>query len=61
VGVMSHSDVRQIAAENKCPAWMKARIFMTRELVTVTPEMTLRMPTFDGKKIENTNFSPYRT
>jgi CBS domain-containing protein len=42
VGVMSHSDVSdKVAAENKCPAWMKASDIMTRELVTVTPEMTL--------------------
>jgi CBS domain-containing protein len=42
VGVISHSDVSdKVAAENKCPAWMKASDIMTRELVTVTPEMTL--------------------
>ncbi len=41
-GVISHSDVSdKVAAENKCPAWMKASDIMTRELVTVTPEMTL--------------------
>jgi CBS domain-containing protein len=41
-GVISHSDVSdKVAAENKCPAWMKASEIMTRELVTVTPEMTL--------------------
>jgi CBS domain-containing protein len=42
VGVISHSDVSdKVAAENKCPAWMKASDIMTRELVTVTPEVTL--------------------
>lgn len=42
VGVISHSDVSdKVAAENKCPAWMKAADIMTRELVTVTAEMTL--------------------
>lgn len=42
VGVISHSDVSdKVAAENKCPAWMKASEIMTRELITVTPEMTL--------------------
>ena len=42
VGVISHSDVSdKVAAENKCPAWMKASDIMTRELITVTPEMTL--------------------
>jgi CBS domain-containing protein len=41
-GVISHSDVSdKVAAENKCPAWMKASEIMTRELVTVTPEMTM--------------------
>ena len=41
-GVVSHSDVSdKVAAENKCPAWMKASEIMTRELVTVTPEMTV--------------------
>jgi CBS domain-containing protein len=42
VGVISHSDVSdKVAAENKCPAWMKASDIMTRELVTVTPEISL--------------------
>src|SRR5260370_4114051 len=42
VGVISHSDVSyKVAAENKCPAWMKASAIMTRELVTVTPDITL--------------------
>lgn len=41
-GVISQSDVSdKVAAENKCPAWMKASDIMTRELVTVTQEMTL--------------------
>ena len=41
-GVISHSDVSdKVAAENKCPAWMKASEIMTRELVTVTSEMTM--------------------
>lgn len=42
VGVISHSDVSdKVAAENKCPAWMKAADIMTRELVTVTPDITM--------------------
>ena len=42
VGVISHSDISdQVAAENKCPAWMKASDIMTRDLVTVTRGMTL--------------------
>ena len=41
-GVISQSDVSdKVAAENKCPAWMKASDIMTHELVTVTREMTL--------------------
>ena len=41
-GVISQSDVSdKVAAENKCPAWMKAADIMTRELVTVTAEKTL--------------------
>src|SRR5437763_9382979 len=41
-GVISQSDISdKVAAENKCPAWMKASDIMTRELVTVTPEMTV--------------------
>lgn len=42
VGVISHSDVSdKVAAENKCPAWMKASDIMTRELVTVTSNISL--------------------
>ena len=42
VGVVSHSDVSdKVAAENKCPAWMKASDIMTRDLVTVTPEISV--------------------
>jgi len=42
VGVISHSDVSdKVAAENKCPAWMKASDIMTRELVTVAPDQTM--------------------
>lgn len=41
-GVISQSDISdKVAAENKCPAWMKAADIMTRELVTVTSEKTL--------------------
>src|SRR5882762_11205575 len=41
-GVVSHSDIsNQVAAENKCPAWMKASDIMTRELITVSPDKTL--------------------
>jgi CBS domain-containing protein len=42
VGVVSQSDISdQVAAENKCPAWMKVSEIMTRGLITVTPEATL--------------------
>jgi predicted transcriptional regulator len=41
VGVISQSDISdKIAAENKCPAWIKVSEIMSRDLVTVTPEMT---------------------
>ena len=41
VGVVSQSDISdKVAAENKCPAWMKVSEIMTTELVTVTPEVT---------------------
>jgi len=41
-GVISQSDISdKVAAENKCPAWMKAADIMTRELVTITAEKTL--------------------
>lgn len=41
-GVISQSDISdKVAAENKCPAWMKAADIMTRELITVTVEKTL--------------------
>ena len=40
-GVVSQSDISdKVAAENKCPAWMKVSEIMTRELLTVTPDMT---------------------
>jgi CBS domain-containing protein len=42
VGVVSQSDVSdKVAAENKCPAWMKVADIMTRELVSVSPQMPL--------------------
>ncbi len=42
VGVLSQSDIAdKVAAENKCPAWMKVSDIMTRNLISVTPEITL--------------------
>jgi len=41
-GVVSQSDISDhVAAENKCPAWMRVTEIMTRDLVTVSPEMGL--------------------
>ena len=40
VGVVSQSDISdKVAAENKCPAWMRVSEIMTTRLVTVSPEM----------------------
>ena len=40
-GVISQSDVSdKVAAENRCPAWMKVSEIMSRNLLSVTPEMT---------------------
>lgn len=42
VGAVSQSDISdKVAAENKCPAWMRVSEIMTRELVTVSPELPL--------------------
>jgi len=42
VGVISQSDISdKVSAENKCPAWMRVTEVMTRELVTVSPEVAL--------------------
>jgi CBS domain-containing protein len=42
IGVISQSDVSdKVAAENKCPAWMRVSEIMTKELVTVPPEAPL--------------------
>jgi CBS domain-containing protein len=42
VGVVSQSDISdKVAAENKCPAWMRVTEIMTSDLITVTPEVTL--------------------
>ena len=41
VGVISQSDISdKVAAENKCPAWIKVAEIMSRNLLTVTPEMS---------------------
>jgi len=42
VGVVSQSDISdKVAAENKCPAWMRVPEIMSTHLVTVTPEVPL--------------------
>ena len=42
VGVISQSDISdKVAAENKCPAWVKVSEIMSRNLLTVTSEMSL--------------------
>src|SRR6266853_1358306 len=41
-GVVSQSDVSdKVAAENKCPAWMRVSEIMSTALVTVTPDQSL--------------------
>jgi len=43
VGVVSQSDISdKVAAENKCPAWMRVSEIMSTALVTVTPDRSLR-------------------
>ena len=42
VGVVSQSDISdKVAAENKCPAWMRVSEIMSAGLITVTPETPL--------------------
>jgi predicted transcriptional regulator len=42
LGVVSQSDVSdKVAAENKCPAWMRVSEIMTTRLVSATPDTSL--------------------
>jgi len=42
LGVVSQSDISdKVAAENKCPAWMRVSEIMSTRLVTVTPDRPL--------------------
>jgi CBS domain-containing protein len=42
VGVVSQSDISdKVAAENKCPAWMRVTEIMSVGLVSVTPDRSL--------------------
>jgi CBS domain-containing protein len=41
-GVISQSDISdKVAAENKCPAWMRVGEVMTRDLLVVQPDFPL--------------------
>jgi CBS domain-containing protein len=41
-GVVSQSDISdKVAAENKCPAWMRVSEIMSTDLITVPPETHL--------------------
>lgn len=42
LGVVSQSDVSdKVAAENKCPAWMRVSEIMTTRLISATPDTSL--------------------
>lgn len=42
IGVVSQSDISdKVAAENKCPAWMRVSEIMSTRLVTVAPDRPL--------------------
>lgn len=42
LGVVSQSDVSdKVAAENKCPAWMRVSEIMTKHIVSATPDTSL--------------------
>ncbi len=42
VGVVSQSDISdKVAAENKCPAWMRVSEIMSTDLVSVTPDRSV--------------------
>ena len=41
-GVVSQSDISdRVAAENKCPAWMRVSEIMSTSLITVTPDRSV--------------------
>jgi CBS domain-containing protein len=43
VGVVSQSDISdRVAAENKCPAWTHVSEIMSTELVSVTPDRSVK-------------------
>jgi CBS domain-containing protein len=42
VGAVSQSDISdKVAAENKCPAWMRVSEIMSTDLITVSPQDSL--------------------
>jgi|SRR5579875_39674 len=42
IGIVSQSDIAtKVAAENKCPAWVRVSEIMSTDLATVTPETPL--------------------
>ena len=42
VGVISQSDISdKVAAENRCPAWVRVKEIMSSDLVWVTPQSTI--------------------
>jgi CBS domain-containing protein len=42
VGVISQSDISdKVAAENRCPAWIRVSEIMSTGLITVTPETSI--------------------
>ncbi len=42
IGIVSQSDISdKVAAENKCPAWMRVSEIMTPNPITVSPEVAL--------------------
>ena len=42
VGVVSQSDISdKVAAENKCPAWMRVPEIMSTDLIAVPPQLSL--------------------
>ena len=41
-GVLSQSDISdKVAAENKCPAWIRVSEIMSRQLVVVAPDLAI--------------------
>ncbi len=42
VGVISQSDISdKVAAENRCPAWVKVSEIMSTKLISITPEASV--------------------